>query len=98
MQKISWLQSKPFNLTKKNYCFQEYKGVLCQIWRTTKNHPLEAAKKCVKTYSSSNAAAPNPEERVQLNKLEHFTIDYIQKLFIKQLITGKRKASEDKDW
>jgi len=25
----------------------------------------------VETYSSSNAAARNPEERVQLNKLEH---------------------------
>ena len=50
----------------------------------------------METYSSSNAAARNPEERVQLNKLEHFTIDYLQKLF-KQLVTEKRKASEDED-
>jgi len=47
-------------------------------------------------YSSSNAAARNPEERVELNKLEHFTIDYLQKL-LKQHGTEKRKASEDKD-
>jgi len=50
----------------------------------------------VETYSSSNAAAQNPVERVQLNKVEHFTIDYLQKLF-KQLATEKRKASEDED-
>ena len=50
----------------------------------------------METYSSSNAAARNPEERVQLNKLEHFTIAYLQKLF-KQLVTEKRKASEDED-
>jgi len=50
----------------------------------------------VETYSSSNAAAPNPEERLELNKLEHFTIDYLQKQF-KQLVTEKRKASEDED-
>jgi len=50
----------------------------------------------VETYSSSNAAARNPEERVQLNKLEHLTIDYLQKLF-KELVTEKRKASEDED-
>jgi len=48
----------------------------------------------VERYSSSNAAVQNPEKRVQLNKLEHFTIDYLQKLF-KQLVTEKRKASED---
>ena len=51
-----------------------------QIRKTTKNHPLEVAKKCVETYSSSNAAARNLEERAQLNELEHFTIDYLQKL------------------
>jgi len=50
----------------------------------------------VETYSSSNAAARNPEERVELNKLEHFTIDYLQKLF-KQLVSEKRKASKDED-
>ena len=40
----------------------------------TKNHkkpPFRSGQKCVETYSSSNAAARNPEERVQLNKLEH---------------------------
>jgi len=65
----------------------------------TKNHkkpPFRGGQKCVETYSSSNAAARNPEERVQINKLEHFTIDYLRKLF-KQHVTEKRKASEDKD-
>ena len=50
----------------------------------------------METYSSSNAAARNPEERVQLHKLEHFTVDYLQKLF-KQHVKEKRKASEDED-
>ena len=44
----------------------------------------------METYSSSNAAARNPEERVELNKLEHFTIDYLQKLF-KQHGTEKKE-------
>ena len=59
----------------------------------TKNHyksPFRSGQKCVETYCSSNAAARNPEERVKLNKLEHFTIDYLQKLF-KQLVTEKEK-------
>jgi len=62
--------------------------VLRQIRKTTKNHPGNV--------SSSNAAARNPEERVQLNKLEHFTTDYLQRLF-KQIVAEKRKASEDED-
>ena len=32
------------------------------------------AKKIVETYSSSNAAAHDPEERVQLHKPRHYTI------------------------
>ena len=32
------------------------------------------AKKYVETYSSSNAAAHDPEERMQLNKPKHYTI------------------------
>ena len=51
----------------------------------------------METYSSSNAAARNPEESVQLNKPEHFTINYLQKLF-KQHVKEKRKASQDEDW
>jgi len=31
------------------------------------NHPLDVAKKYVETYSSSNAAARNPEERAFYN-------------------------------
>ena len=39
--------------------------VLRQIRKTTnKNHSLDMAEKCVKTYSSSNAAAQYPEERI----------------------------------
>ena len=40
----------------------------------TKNHPLEVANKFVETYYSSNAAARDPEERVQLHKPRHYTI------------------------
>ena len=58
--------------------------------------PFRSGQNCVETYSSSNAAARNPEERVQLNKLEHFTIGYLQKLF-KRHVKEKRKASEDED-
>ena len=52
---------------------QETENVLHQIRKTTKNHPLEGAKKYVETYSSSNAAAHDPEERVQLHKPRHYT-------------------------
>ena len=34
------------------------------------------AKKFVETYSSSNAAAHNPKERVQLHKPRHYIIQY----------------------
>jgi len=37
-------------------CYARYEKPL-------KNHPLDVAKKYVETYSSSNAAARNPEER-----------------------------------
>ena len=42
-------------------CYARYEKPL-------KNHPLEVTKKYVETYSSSNAAACNPEERVQPRK------------------------------
>ena len=41
-----------------------------------KNHPLEVAKKFVERYSSSNAAAHDPKERVQLHKSRHYIIQY----------------------
>ena len=41
--------------------------VLCQIQKTTKKHPLDVAKKYVEMYSSSNAAARDPEERAFCN-------------------------------
>ena len=40
--------------------------MLHQIQKTTKKHPLDVAKKYVEKYSSSNAAAKDPEERVRL--------------------------------
>ena len=56
-------------------CYKKTENVLRQIRKTTKkNHPLEMAKKIVETYSSSNAAAHDPEERVQLHKPRHYTI------------------------
>ena len=54
-------------LKKEKWCYGRYQKLL-------KNHPLEVAKKCVETYSSSYAAAHDPEERVQLNKPKHDTI------------------------
>ena len=35
---------------------------------------LEVGKKFVQTYSSYNAAAHDPEERVQLHKARHYTM------------------------
>ena len=46
-----------------------------QIRKTTKKPPFRSrAVKYVETNSSSNAAAHDPEERVQLNKPKHYTI------------------------
>ena len=56
------------------YVTKKTENVLRQIRKTTKNHPLEVATKFVETYSSSNAAAHDPEERVQLHKCRHYTI------------------------
>ena len=73
--------------------------MLRQIRKTTENHALEVAKNVWKSIPHlMQRAARNPEERVQLNKLEHFKIllAYLQKMF-KQLITEKRKANEDED-
>ena len=41
-------------------CYARYEKPL-------KNHPLDVAKKYVETYSSSNAAARDPEERASYN-------------------------------
>ena len=64
-------------------------NVLRQIRKTTKNHPLEVANKFVETYYSSNAAAHDPEERVQLHKPRHYTIYKCKK--------KKEKTSEEDD-
>ena len=64
-----------YSLTNNNVlCYKKTENVLRQIRKTTKNHPLEGAKKFVETYSSSNAAAHDPEERVQLHKPRHYTM------------------------
>ena len=56
------------NVSKnEKLCYARYEKPL-------KNHPLEVAKKYVETYSSSNAAAHDPEERVQPRKPKHYTI------------------------
>ena len=54
---------------KQKMCYARYK-------KTLKNHPLEVAKKFVERYSSSNAAAHDPKERVQLHKSRHYIIQY----------------------
>ena len=47
-------------------CYARYEKPL-------KNHPLEVAKKFVETYSSSNTAAHDSKQRVQLHKPRHYT-------------------------
>ena len=78
-----------YSLTNNNVlCYKKTENVLRQIRKTTKNHPLEGAKKFVETYSSSNAAAHDPEERVQLHKPRHYTMYKCKR---------KRKTSEEDD-
>ena len=69
MQITITMDSLSNNSVSKNekLCYVRYEKPL-------KNHPLEVAKKYVETYSLSNAAAHDPEERVQLNKPKHYTI------------------------
>ena len=50
-------------LTKLAKNSKNSETVLSQIRKTTKNHPLDVAKKYVETYSLSNPAARGPEER-----------------------------------
>ena len=70
MQITITMDSLSNNNVSKNekLCYARYEKPL------KKNHPLEVAKKYVETYSSSNAAAHDPEERGQLNKPKHYTI------------------------
>ena len=64
-----------YSLTNNNVlCYKNRENVLRQIRKTTKNQPLEGAKKFVETSSSSNAAAHDPKERVQLHKPRHYTM------------------------
>ena len=50
------MQDNPTTITKVKYNLP------------LKNHPLDVAKKHAETYSLSNAAAQNPEERVKISK------------------------------
>ena len=71
--------------------------MLRQIQKTTKNHPLDVAKKYVETYSSSNAAAQDPEERVRLINIQkiHYKINsLIQKLQKKKKIERTRRLTD----
>ena len=52
------------DLTKLTKDSKNSETVLRQIRKTTKKPPLDVAKNCVETYSSSNAAARDPEKRV----------------------------------
>ena len=58
-------------LYKNRLCYARYEKPL-------KNHSLEVAKKYVETYSSSNAAALYPEERV--TKINLVTLLITQKI------------------
>ena len=63
------MQDNPTIKTKVKYNIIDV--VLRQIRNNTKNPPLHVAKKHVETYSSSNAAAQNPEERLKIIKTTH---------------------------
>ena len=74
--------------------------MLRQIRKTTKQTPLDVAKKYVEMYSSSNAAAQDPEERVQLINIQkiHYKINsLIQKLHKKKKIERTRILT-DLEW
>ena len=69
---LTILLGNPDNQETNKYCSNNspWEKLPCQIRKTTKKreHPLDVAKKKkkgVETYSSSNAAAQNPKERVQ---------------------------------
>ena len=90
MQIAITVDSLSNNNVSKNekFCYARYEKPL-------ENHPLEVAKKYVETYSSSNAAAHNPEERVQLHKPRRYTLYRIEQE--KRTIAKKRKTSEGDD-
>ena len=54
-------------LTKLTKTFQEFKLCYARYEKPLKNQPLDVAKKYVETYSASNAAARDPEERAFYN-------------------------------
>ena len=68
-------------------CYARYEKPL-------KNHPLNVAKKYVETYSSSNAAAQDPEERAQLTNVQ-----YVQYMinFLIQKLQKKHRAKTTTD-
>ena len=62
--------------------------MLRQIRKTLKNHPLEVAKKYVETYSSSNAAARDPEEK---GKTDQYTTNILQDKLTHTKITKEKE-------
>ena len=66
--------------------------------KTLKNHPLDVAEKYVETYSSSNAAAQDPEEMILLISIQqlHYKINsLIQKL---QKKNERTRQLTDLEW
>ena len=53
------------------YVAREEKLCYARYEKPLKKNPLEPPLRFVETYSSSNAAAHDPEERVQLHKPRH---------------------------
>ena len=74
--------------------------MLRQIRKTTKNHPLDVAKKYVETYSSSNAAARGPEERVQLINIQyiHYKINSLTQNLQKKKKIERTRRLTDLEW
>ena len=54
--------------------------------------------KYVETYSSSNAAAHDPEERVQLNKPKHYTIYRTKQEQMQKTKNERRGRLTDLEW
>ena len=78
-------------------CSHQLSYEVTQIRKTNKSHPLDVAKKYVETYSSSNAAAQDPEEGVRLINIEqlHYKINsLIQKLQKKKKNERTRRLTD----
>ena len=64
---IYWIIHNYVFLTKVTKELKNSEMCYARYEKPLKNHPLDVAKKYVETYSSSNAAARDPDERASYN-------------------------------